>query len=429
MTALDDLSRRHRPRSALWLTRTIALLILLLAGWALIAQLDEVAVAEGQVVPQGDVKVVQHLEGGIVEELMVQEGDRVEAGAPLLRLALGVISSNPEELRVRLDGLLLKKARLEAEADGSDPTFAADVAARRPEVVQAERRAYQARKSEFESAIAVLNAQERQSSEEAREFAAARDARRQQQALAEEALRTLEDLAKDGLVAPLEVNQKRSDLAQLIGEIQSLSAAIGRANASRNEAVERKQETERVYRREAQAELADVEVEIASIRQRLTSADDQQRRTLVRAPIDGVVGEMKVRTIGGVVSPGQPVMEIVPTGGSLVVEARLRPSDRGFVSEGQPATVKISTYDFVRFGGLDGTVVRIAPDATLDETGTPFFKVVVETEKSWLGEREGELPISAGMQASVDIHTGSRSVANFLLRPVLRLRQEAFRER
>ena len=429
MSALDDLTARHRPRSGVWLARAVGLLVLLLAGWAVLAELDEVAVASGQVVPLGDVKTIQHLEGGIIDELFVQEGDRVTADQPLLRLALGVTASNPEELRVRLDGLQLKKARLQAEADGVDPRFPAEAAGRRPDVVEAERRAFKARKSEFESAIAVLNAQERQSAEEAREFAAARDARRQQQALAEEALRTLEDLAKDNLVAPLEVNQKRSDLAQLIGEIQSLSAAIGRANASRREASERKQEAERVYRREAQAELADVEVDIASIRQRLTTADDQQRRTLVRAPIDGVVGEMRVRTIGGVVGPGQPVMEIVPTGGRLVVEARLRPSDRGFVDVGQPATVKISTYDFVRFGGLDGSVVRIAPDATVDETGQPFFKVVVETGKSWLGEREGELPISAGMQASVDIHTGSRSVADFLLRPVLRLRQEAFRER
>lgn len=429
MSVLDDLTVRHRPRSGVWLARAVALLVLLLAGWAVLAELDEVAVAGGQVVPLGDVKTIQHLEGGIIDELFVQEGDRVTAGQPLLRLALGVTASNPEELRVRLDGLVLKKARLEAEANGVEPQFPEEAAERRPDVVEAERRAHRARKSEFESAIAVLKQQERQSAEEAREFAAARDARRNEQAFAEESLATLEDLLREELASRLEVNQKRSELARLVGEIESLNAAVSRATASRREAVERQQEAERAYRREAQGELADVEVEIASVTERLNSADDRQNRTMIRSPIDGVVGEMKVRTLGGVVGPGQPILDVVPTGGRLVVEARLRPADRGFVSEGQPATVKVSAYDFVRFGSLEGTVTRIAPDANVDETGAPYFKVVVETTKSWLGEKEGELPISAGMEATVDIHTGSRSVASFMLRPVLRLQQEAFRER
>ncbi len=225
------------------------------------------------------------------------------------------------------------------------------------------------------------------------------------------------------------MNQKQSELARLVGEIESLNAAIGRANASRREASERKQEADLSYRREAQAELAGVEIEIATVAERLNAADDQQNRTLIRSPIAGVVGEMQFRTLGGVVGPGQPIMEIVPTGGRLVVEARLKPSDRGFVSEGQGATVKVSAYDFIRFGSLEGTVTRIAPDASVAEDGSPFFKVIVETDRSWLGKSEGDLPISAGMEATVDIHTGSRSVADFMLRPVLRLRQEAFRER
>jgi adhesin transport system membrane fusion protein len=429
MSALDELSSRHRPRTTMWLARIVAVLILLLAAWALFADLDEVAVASGQVVPQGDVKTVQHLEGGIVEELFVQEGERVSEGQDLLRLALGVTARNPEELRVRMDGLLLKKARLEAESAGRRPEFPADAAARRPDVVGAERRAYQARRSEFESAIAVLTQQERQSSQEAQEFAAARDARRRERVFAEEALATLEELARDELASRLEVNQKQSELARLVGEIESLNAAIGRANASRREASERKQEADLSYRREAQAELAGVEIEIATVAERLNAADDQQNRTLIRSPIAGVVGEMQFRTLGGVVGPGQPIMEIVPTGGRLVVEARLKPSDRGFVSEGQGATVKVSAYDFIRFGSLEGTVTRIAPDASVAEDGSPFFKVIVETDRSWLGESEGDLPISAGMEATVDIHTGSRSVADFMLRPVLRLRQEAFRER
>lgn len=429
MSALDDMVERHRPRGGVLLARAAALLILGLALWSLVAELDEVAVATGQIVPQGDVKVVQHLEGGIVEELMVAEGARVTEGQPLLRLTLGADARSPEELRVRLDGLLLKRERLQAEAAGTEPDFPDAIEQRRPELVQAERRAFEASRSEYESSIAVLAQQERQSAEEAREFTAGRNARREEIALAEQALATLEDLAKDNLASRLEVNQKQGELARLRGELESLNAAINRANASRREAVERRQEAERSFRREAQSELSEVEVDIATVTERLSSADDQRRRTVVRSPIDGVVGEMKVTTLGGVVGPGQPILEIVPVGGNLVVEARLRPADRGFVDVGQDATVKISTYDFVRFGGLDGTVVRISPDSNLDEQGRPFFKVVVETAKSYLGDEAGRLPIGPGMEATVDIHTGSRSVASFLLRPVLKLRNEAFRER
>jgi len=429
MSALDDLQRRHRPGTAIWFVRIVALLIFLLVAWAMLAELDEVAVANGQVVPQGDVKTIQHLEGGIVEELLVAEGNRVEAGQPLLRIALGVTARNPEELRIQQDGLLLKKARLEAEAAGTAPQFPAEPASRATDVVQAERRAYDARKSELASSIAVLTQQEQQASQEAREFAAARDARLSERVYAEESLATLQDLARDNLASRLEVNQKQSELARLNGEIQSLTAAVGRASAARREASERKQELDQIYRREAQAALAEVEVKINSIREKLTSADDQKNRTLIQSPIAGVVGEMQVRNVGSVVQPGQPIMQIVPVDGRLVIEARLRPQDRGFVREGQTATVKISTYDFVRFGGLEGEVVRIAPDASLDERGAAYFKVVIETARSWLGQRQGELPISAGMQATVDIQTGSRTVLDFLLRPVLRVGQEAFRER
>lgn len=429
MRPLDALLARHRPRGARLLSRAVAALVVLLVGWAFLAELDEVAVAQGQVVPQGDVKVVQHLEGGIVEELLVREGDMVRAGEPLIRLALGTGAMNPGELQVQLDGFLLRRARLEAEVDGTAAAFPTEAGERRPEVLLAERRAFQTREAALKSALAVFDQQVRQSRAEAREYAAARAARREELAYSRKSLATLEDLAKDGLASRLELNEKQGEVARLAGEIASLEAAIGRAGAAEREALERKAEAVVSFRREAQAELAEVEVLVATARERLESADDQARRTTVRSPIDGIVGELRVSTIGGVVGPGQPIMEVVPAGGPLIVEARLKPSDRGFVAPGQKATVKISAYDFVRYGGLDGEVRRIAPDSRLDAEGRPYFKVVVETDRAWLGETPEAYPIGPGMQATVDIHTGRRTVADFLLRPVLKLRHEAFRER
>ncbi len=177
------------------------------------------------------------------------------------------------------------------------------------------------------------------------------------------------------------------------------------------------------------AELGDVEVEIRRIDELLAEATAQSGRTLIRSPTDGIVKNLRINTIGGVVRPGEPILDIVPECDRLVVEARLDPADRGYVRVGQPALVKLTTYDYVRYGGLEGEVVRIAPDSDVTQAGRPYFRVVVETRKTWLGDTKDSLPISVGMQATVDIRTGRRTVLDYLLRPVLKLKSEAFRER
>lgn len=161
----------------------------------------------------------------------------------------------------------------------------------------------------------------------------------------------------------------------------------------------------------------------------LRQATDQELRTEIRSPIDGVVKNMRFTTLGGVVKGGEPIMDIVPTGDTLVIEARLDPVDRGYVQVGQPATVKVSTFDYARYGGLEGEVTLVAPDSTQPENAPPFFRVLVETDKDYLGDQPGEFAITPGMQASVDIHTGTRSVLEYLIRPVLKMKHEAFRER
>ena len=175
--------------------------------------------------------------------------------------------------------------------------------------------------------------------------------------------------------------------------------------------------------------MGKTEQEIARIREVLKRATEQGSRAEIKSPVAGVVKNLRFNTIGGVIKPGEPILEIVPTGENLVVQSRLNPTDRGYVSEGQKATVKISTYDFARYGGLNGTVIQVAPDTSMDENGQPYFRVVVQTNKNYLGREEGSLPIVPGMQATVDIHTGKKSVIDYLIRPVLKLKHEAFRER
>jgi len=221
----------------------------------------------------------------------------------------------------------------------------------------------------------------------------------------------------------------RADVRSVDGEIETLESSLPRLQAAVDEARQRAAETEDRFRREAREQLGDVAQKIAQIREEMNIAGEKGARLEIKSPIDGIVKKLRYTTIGGVVKPGEPIMEIVPTSERLVVEAKLKPIDRGFVEEGQPARVKISTYDFIRYGALEGRVALVAPDTSENEDGSHYFQVIVETDKSYLGEQEGQYPISPGMQATVDIHTGTRSVIDFLVKPVLRMKSEAFRER
>ena len=428
--ALDGLlSHNRRPgfRNLAWL---VMLLIAGLFGWAAFAQLDEVSVASGEVIPNAKLKVVQHLEGGIIQRLDVTEGARVQKDQILMQLALGGAGNSREELQVQLDSLMLVRVRLNAEILGGAPAFPKDIAARRPALVGAEQAALRARKAELKSKLGVIKEQINQRELEIKELQARRKAVRSNLALGRERLKMSGSLLESGLTPRMEHLELRREIENMAGEERVLAQAVPRARAALAESRARLGEETDAFHRRAVEELSRTELQIARVREGLNEASDRVRRTEIRSPIVGIVKNMRFNTIGGVVRPGEPIMEIVPAGDALVVEARLSPVDRGYVQEGQKAVVKISTYDFVRYGSLDGKVVRIAADTNTDpNTGQPFYEVIVRTNKTYLGAAAGEYPITPGMQATVDIHTGHRSVLNYLVKPVLKLRHEAFRER
>ncbi len=397
--------------------------------WANYAELDEVTMAMGDVVPQGKVKVIQHLEGGIIEDIYVTEGAIVKADMPLIQLDLGGVGANLEELQIRLDGLLLRRARIQAEAEGIDLEFPKEVEERQPAIAQAEREAFDARKTEYTATINVLKQQVLQRELDVDELNKKKSVAEKNLRLAKERFRMSGELLKEKLVPKMEHLELEAEVEDLEGQLQSLGPAIPRAQAAVDEAQERLREGEIRFRREAKEQSGEVEQEIARVRELLSKATEQGLRTEIKSPIEGVVKNMRYNTIGGVVKPGEPIMEIVPTGDKLIIEAKLNPTDRGYVEAGQKTVVKISTYDFVRYGGLDGEVVLVAPDSSTDEEGNPYYRVVVHTDKTHLGAEAGALPIMPGMQATVDIHTGTKSVMDYLIKPVLKLKHESFRER
>ncbi len=407
----------------------VMIMMAVTVAWSSVAELDEVAVANGEIVPLGRVKVVQHLEGGIIKDIYVREGDTVKENQPLMMLDLASSGTNREELRARLDGLLLIAARLEAEANGKQIEFPADIAARQPAVLAAQRQTFEARKRELESTIGVMREQVRQKELEIREIDSKRKASSRNLELAKQRLKMSSSLLGSGLTARVEHLKLEAEVESLEGEVQTMISSLPRAQAALSESQQRQRELEIKFRREAQDELGKTEIELSRVRELLSKATDQGVRAEVRSPNDGIVKNMKFNTLGGVIRPGDPIMEIVPTGDNLVVESKLNPTDRGYVERGQRALIKVSTYDFARYGGIEGEVILVAPDSTTDQQGNVYFRVVVHPDKTYLGRRAGELPISPGMQASVEIHTGTKSVMEYMVQPVLKLRHEAFRER
>lgn len=429
MNRLDTLLRRHPIPTWRCLAWPLAVLLVLAVVWANFAQLDEVSVAPGEVIPQGRVKVIQHLEGGIIQAIHVREGDTVNVGDPLVQLDLGAAGVNRDELRARLDGEELRRARLNAEVEDKDLELPSDAAQRHPALARAESQAYIARRRELDSALMVMKAQQQQLELQVQELDARLSAVSKNLKLANERLTLSRGLLSKGLTARMEHLELAAEVESLEGEKQSLLPAIPRARAAVAEAEQKIEQAVIRFRRQAQEDLGVAENAIARLQEQWDEATKQGNRAEIRSPIDGIVKNMRYNTIGGVVSSGEPIMEIVPTGDKLVVEAKLSPTDRGYVQEGQTAVVKISAYDFIRYGGLDGSVVHVAPDSSTANDGVPYFRVIVETTKPYLGEVEGRLPITPGMQATVDIHTGAKTILQYLIKPVLKLRHEAFRER
>ncbi len=426
---LDTLLASHPlPSWRLFAWPVMALLTVLLT-WAFFAQLDETAVSEGEVVPQGKVRVVQHLEGGIIEQLFVAEGDTVKKGDTLIQLDQSSTGTNQDELGVRLDSQLLVRARLTAEAQSDELTFPQGIAQKRPNLASSQRQAFEARRRELKSTLNVLKEQVKQRELGTQELLARQKAVKRNYKMASERLKMSASLLTEGLTAKMEHLELEAEVESLDGEMRSLAPSIPKSKAAVEEAKQRLREGQIRFRREAREELGKTEQEIARIKELLKRAREQGSRAEIKSPISGVVKNLRFNTIGGVFKPGEPVTEIVPTGENLVIQSRLNPTDRGYVTEGQNALVKISTYDYARYGGLDGTVIQVAPDTSMDENGQPYFRVIVQTDKNYLGSEEGSLPIVPGMQATVNIHTGKKSVMDYLIKPVLKLRDEAFRER
>ena len=416
--------------SAWWQLGILTALFAAALGWASWATLDEVATAVGRVVPAQQVQVAQSLEGGIVRELLVREGATVDRDQLIMRIDDTGFSSRLGELRQRRIALRAELARLEAEASGADqPAFDAELEAEAPAPVAAERAAFQARKTRLATEIDTFEKQLVQRQQEYAELQARRGKLAAIRVPIYSELELNRRLEQRGNAPAVDVLRLERQLADIDGDIEIIKASLPRLEAAVAEARGRAAGLRAAFVAQVRERLTQAQAESAVIEELIRAAQDRVARTAVRSPVKGVVNRLTVTTIGAVVQPGQVLADVVPLDDALVVEARVRPKDVAFIHPGQRATVKFTAYDYLVYGGLDGEVERIGADSLRDERGEPYYLVLVRTSKSHLGSERGRLEVIPGLVGTVDIQTGQKTVLDYILKPILRTKHEAMRER
>jgi len=418
------------PRSfAHLLLLAIVAFFVLFFAWASWATLDEVTRGEGRVIPSSQVQVVQNQEGGIVSQILVRDGQIVDRGQVLLQIDNIRAASDLRENRKRHLALLGALVRLRAEVEDRAIVFPPELLAEAGEVARNERNLYEARQMALRSELAILTSQATQREQELAELQRRLVQLERSYGLALEELEITEPLAERRVVPKIDLLRLKRQVNDLEGELETTRLGIERVRSASQEALSRVEEKSLSFRAEAQRELNVVQAEATALEEQIAADADRVGRTEVRSPVRGTIKQLFVNTIGGVVQPGEDLVEIVPLEDTLLVEAKVRPADIAFLRPDLPATVKVTAYDFSIYGGLDAVVEDISADTITDEKGESFYRVRVRTTDTTL-DRAGEtLPIIPGMTTQVDILTGEKTVMDYLLKPILRAQHNALRER
>jgi adhesin transport system membrane fusion protein len=397
--------------------------------WAHFAVVDEVTRGEGKAIPSSRLQKIQNLEGGIVAQIYVHEGEIVDAGAPLLRLDDTRFASNVGETEADRLAMLVRVERLSAEVEDRPMQISAETEKAVPALVAGERQLYASRQQQLQDEIGGLQQQLVQRQQELREFSSKLDQYRRSLDLLNQEIAMSEPLVAQGAISKVEVLRLRRSQVETRGELDATALAIPRAQAAVKEAENKIAETRGKFRSDALTQLNEARTGLSKAEATSKGLEDRVNRTLVISPVRGIVKQLMVNTIGGVIQPGSDLVEIVPLDDTLLVEARIRPQDIAFLRPGQEATVKFTAYDYTVYGGLKAKLEQIGADTITDDDGNSFYLITLRTEKSHLGTDDKPLLIIPGMVASVDIITGHKSVLSYLLKPIIRARAEALRER
>ncbi len=424
------------PRTSRMLLFTALALLAVFLIWAHFAVLDEVKRGNGRVIPSRQMQVVQSLEGGIISELMVQEGAIVDKDQPLARIEDTNFASQFGEIRERRGAMAARVARLDAETQGLKTVdFSAELNEAAPRAVEAEKSVFDAHMRKLAQDVDVVAQQESQKKKEIDELHASETRFSETLTLLNRESELTRKLYNQKVVPEIEMLRVDRQATDMRGQLAVVRATIVKTEAAVQEAHSRLLNITTAFRAQAEDDLAKSRGDLAVLDENIKSAQDRVRRTELRAPVHGVVNKLNVTTIGAVVAPGASIMEIVPLDDTLLVEGRIRPQDIAFIRPNHEAVVKLSAYDSSVYGSLHGKVERISADTITEdkgdknERGETFYRVIVRTEKNHLGTDQNPLPIIPGMVATVEILTGKKTVLDYIMKPARMLREEALRER
>lgn len=398
--------------------------------WANFATLDEVTRGAGKTIPSSHIQVVQNLEGGILADILVNEGDLVEKGQTLLKLNTVRFASSFNETKLKYYELLATTARLTAEVNKQALIISDEVLQNHPGIARDAKQLLISRKRKLAANRRILEDQIRQKNQDLIELKSKTAQISRSYQLLRRELKMSEPLVAEGAMSQVEILRLQRSTNDLKGELSSARLSIPRIKSSLNEAKNKLAELEIRFHTEALEELNQAKAELERTSTAVLALEDRVTRTKIISPVKGTIKQLKVTTIGGVIQPGMDLVEIVPLEDLLLIEAEIRPADIAFLYPGQKAIVKLTAYDFSIYGGLEAELDHISADTIInEEDGKSYYLIHLKTNKNYLEKNGERLNIIAGMTANVDILTGKKSVLDYLLKPILKARNNALRER
>lgn len=397
--------------------------------WASLAQIDEIARGSGEVIPSGENQMIQNLEGGIVEEILVHEGEHVEAGQLLIKIKNQKSESSFSSSEAKANALEAKIIRLKAEASGKPFKVTKELRRAIPQFVANEESLYETNKKQLQSQINALKEQLKQRRQELSEAKTHKEHLQTSLKMITKEIRMTKPMVAKGVRSKVDFLKLQREANAIEEQYRAYELSIPRLRSAINEMKNKIQESRLNYQSEAKEALNEAVAELRGSQATSTAYEDQVRRTLVRSPMKGIVQTLYVHTVGGVIKPGADIVEVVPSDQTLLIEVKIKPSDIAFIYYGQKANIKFSAYDFSIYGGLKGEVVLISADTITDQKENTYYTVRIKTEKNYLGSKNKPLKIIPGMTVTADILTGKKSVMDYLLKPILKTKQYSFTER
>ncbi len=420
-----------------FLFASVITIVLGLIIWAMIAQIDEMARGDGKVIPSNKIQKVQNLDGGLVSEILVKSGEHVVKDQALMKIDTTRFQASLEEAKEQNIALLAKKARLDAQLqyNPSKPkgeiNFPTEVKNLK-KYTNIEIQIYNNNIDEYKSSLRILELQFEQKVQEKKEIESKIEQLKKSVTLVLQQLQTIERMVKSGSKSKIELLNLQKEYNTLDGDLNSALLSLPRSKLAISEAENKILEKVKGFKSNSYKELQEVTSELNKIDARLISETDKLEKTIIRSPVNGIIKQININTIGGVVKSGVDLIEIVPDSDILLVEAKIDPKDIAFISPAQKALVKITAYDFSIYGGLEGKIIEISADSIKDKDSKDdksYYQVTIKTDKNYL-ERNGEkLPIIPGMVASVDIITGKKTIMDYFLKPIIKIKEGSLHER